>query len=269
MGNKRARDRQLAKLAARRQAERRARQRRRSRIVAVVIVAALGLAVTGFAVLAGGGKEEAGPTPSPGASPSAQHATCSTKVPEAAGEKKPTYAHPPKMTIDPKATYTATMKTSCGTVEMELYPDVAPIGVNSFIFLADHGFYDGLTFHRIVKDFVIQGGDPNADGTGGPGYHFKNEISKQVTFGDAGVVAYANSGPDTNGSQFFITLGPQPSLNATSDASYTIFGRVTKGMNVVQKIGTFVDIDPADGDQENANATQTVYIDSITIDEQT
>jgi peptidyl-prolyl cis-trans isomerase B (cyclophilin B) len=268
MGNKRARDRQLAKLAARRQAERRARQRRRSRIVAIAVLVAIGLGVGGVAVLAGGGGDtEAGSTPSPGPSPSGQAATCSQKVPKAAGEKKPTFAKPPEMTIDPKASYTATMKTSCGTIEMELYPKVAPIGVNSFVFLADQGFYDGLTFHRIVKDFVIQGGDPKADGTGGPGYQFPNEISKKVTFGDAGVLAYANSGPDTNGSQFFITLGPQPSLNATSDVSYTIFGRVTKGMSVVQKIGTFVDIDPADGDQENANATQTVYIDSIVIDE--
>ncbi|MBA3689976.1 MAG: peptidylprolyl isomerase [Actinobacteria bacterium] len=170
------------------------------------------------------------------------------------------------MTIDPKATYVATMETSCGTVEMELNPDVAPVGVNNFVFLARKGFYDGLTFHRIVADFVIQGGDPDGDGNGGPGYRFDNEISKKVTFDDGGILAYANSGPDTNGSQFFITLGPQPDLDATPTASYTIFGKVTKGMDIVQRIGA-LPTTPPPGSQEASVPTQPVYIDSITIDE--
>ena len=265
MANKRARDRQLAKLAARRQAERRAQERRRALIVGGITgLLVIGLAVAAVAVW-GGDDTQAGAGPTPAASPapdaSASPELCSAKAPKSAGEKKPTFDEPPEMTVDPKATYTATLKTSCGTVELELYPDVAPIGVNSFVFLARQGFYDGLTFHRIIAGFVVQGGDPAGDGTGGPGYEFANEISKKVTFDDAGVLAYANSGPDTNGSQFFITLGPKPELDPTPDTSYTIFGKVTGGMDVVQTMGAL----PTTGDA--GTPTQPVYIDSITIDE--
>jgi peptidyl-prolyl cis-trans isomerase B (cyclophilin B) len=265
MGNKRARDRQLAKLAARRQEERRRQQRRRSRIVAAIsAVVVIGLGATAFAMLTDDGSQKASATPT--ASPSATAELCDGKTPKTAGEKKPTFDRAPEMTIDPKATYTATMKTSCGTVEMELYPDVAPIGVNNFVFLARKGFYDGLTFHRIAADFVIQGGDPAGDGTGGPGYEFDTEVSKKVAFDDGGILAYANSGPDTNGSQFFITLAPAPNLDPTADASFTIFGRVTKGMDVVQHIGALPTTAPA-GSPEASVPTRPVYIDSITIDE--
>ncbi|MDP9328309.1 MAG: peptidylprolyl isomerase, partial [Actinomycetota bacterium] len=265
--NKRARDRQLAKLAARRQAERRRQQRRRSRIVgAISVVAVIGLGATAFAMLTDDGSPKASATPTP--SSSTTEDLCKGKAPKAAGEKKSTFDKAPPMTIDPKATYIATMKTSCGTVEMELYPDVAPIGVNSFVFLARQGFYDGLTFHRIVADFVIQGGDPTGDGTGGPGYQFDNEVSKKVTFDDGGILAYANSGPGTNGSQFFITLAPAPNLDPTPSASYTIFGKVTKGMDVVQHIGALPTTAPP-GSNEASLPTQPVYIDSITIEERT
>jgi cyclophilin family peptidyl-prolyl cis-trans isomerase len=266
MANKRARDRQLAKLAARRQAERAAQQRRRARIVGGITgLLVIGLAVAGVRALTGGDTPKASSSPSASTSPSAAGELCSAKVPKTAGEKKPTFQHAPEMTIDPKATYTATMTTSCGTVEMELYPDVAPIGVNNFVFLAKQGFYDGLTFHRIVAGFVVQGGDPAGDGSGGPGYQFDNEISKKVTFADAGMLAYANSGVDTNGSQFFITLSPQTALDPTPSASYTIFGKVTKGMDVLQKMGAL----PTTADAQGALSvpTQPVYIDSITIDE--
>jgi cyclophilin family peptidyl-prolyl cis-trans isomerase len=258
MGNKRARDRQLAKLAARRQAERHRQQRRRRRTVgAISVVVVIGLGATAFALLTDGSSPKASATPT--ATSSATAELCTGKAPKAAGEEKPTFEKAPAMAIDRKATYTATMKTSCGTVEMELYPDVAPVGVNSFVFLARKGFYDGLTFHRIVPDFVIQGGDPAGDGSGGPGYQFDNEVSKKVTFDDGGILAYANSGNDTNGSQFFITLGPQPDLDPTPSASYTIFGKVTKGMDVVQHIGALP--------TEAGAPTQPVYIDSITVDE--
>ena len=269
MANKRARDRQLAKLAARRQAERRARQQRRARIVGGITgLLVIGLALAGIVVLTGDDGTRAGPsaTPPPSPSPPPSGKLCSAEPPKAEGEKKPTFDDAPEMTIDPKATYVATMKTSCGTIEMELYPDVAPIGVNSFVFLANQGFYDGLTFHRIVADFVVQGGDPSGDGSGGPGYEFDNEISKKVTFDDGGILAYANSGPDTNGSQFFITLGPTPALDPTPDTSYTIFGKVTKGMDVVQRMGALPTTDP-DGDGEASAPTQPVYIESITVDE--
>ncbi|MBI3647922.1 MAG: peptidylprolyl isomerase [Actinobacteria bacterium] len=141
------------------------------------------------------------------------------------------------MTIDPQATYLATMKTSCGTIELKLLPKVAPVGVNSFVFLADQGFYDGLKFHRIVSGFVIQGGDPKGDGSGGPGYKFDVETNKHVKFDAPGILAYANGGPGTNGSQFFITLAPAPQLDPTPQQSFTIFGKVIHGKKIVAEIG--------------------------------
>ena len=118
-----------------------------------------------------------------------------------------------------------------GEFVIQLYPDKAPITVNSFVFLAREGYFDGITFHRVLKDFMAQGGDPTGTGGGGPGYEFVNEDS-DLTFDKAGVVAMANAGRDTNGSQFFITFGPQEYLNG----GYTIFGQVTSGMEVVQNI---------------------------------
>ena len=118
-----------------------------------------------------------------------------------------------------------------GQFKMELYPDKAPITVNSFVFLACKGFFDGTTFHRVLEGFMAQGGDPTGTGAGGPGYQFVNEDS-DLTFDKDGVVAMANAGRDTNGSQFFITFGAQDFLNG----GYTIFGQVTEGMDVVNSI---------------------------------
>lgn len=115
-----------------------------------------------------------------------------------------------------------------GEFVISLYADKAPITVNSFVFLARDGYFDGVTFHRVLDGFMAQGGDPTGTGRGGPGYQFVNEYS-DLTFDKAGVVAMANAGPDTNGSQFFITFGPTPQLNG----GYTIFGQVTSGMDVV------------------------------------
>lgn len=138
----------------------------------------------------------------------------------------------PPMTIDPAKSYEATIHTENGDIVVELFPDVAPIAVNSFIFLADNGWYDGVTFHRVLPGFVAQGGDPSGTGLGGPGYAFEIEISEDVTFDQAGLLSMANSGPTSNGSQFFITLEPLPNL----DGGYTIFGRVISGMDVVEQI---------------------------------
>ncbi len=136
------------------------------------------------------------------------------------------------MTIDPSKQYTATVKMAKGgEFVIQLYPDKAPITVNSFVFLARQGYFDGVTFHRVLQDFMAQGGDPTGTGMGGPGYKFVNEDS-DLTFDKAGVVAMANAGRDTNGSQFFITFGPTPDLNG----NYTIFGQVTSGMDVVNGI---------------------------------
>ena len=142
------------------------------------------------------------------------------------------YSSAPPMLIDPNKQYTATVKMAKGgEFAIQLYADKAPLAVNSFVFLARQGFFNGLTFHRVLEGFMAQGGDPTGTGGGGPGYEFKNEDS-DLTFDKAGVVAMANAGRDTNGSQFFITFAPQPRLNG----GYTIFGQVTSGMDVVQNI---------------------------------
>jgi cyclophilin family peptidyl-prolyl cis-trans isomerase len=133
------------------------------------------------------------------------------------------------MAIDKSKQYTATVKMAKGgEFVIQLYPDKAPKTVNSFVFLARQGFFDGTTFHRVLEGFMAQGGDPTGTGAGGPGYEFVNEDS-DLTFDKAGVVAMANSGRNTNGSQFFITFAPQPQLNG----DYTIFGQVVSGMDVV------------------------------------
>jgi cyclophilin family peptidyl-prolyl cis-trans isomerase len=143
-----------------------------------------------------------------------------------------TYAAPPPMTIDPAKKYLAAIEMETGGgITIELLPGQAPITVNSFVFLAREGFYDGTTFHRVLEGFMAQGGDPLGSGAGGPGYEFVNEDS-DLTFDKAGVVAMANSGRDTNGSQFFITFGPAEFLNG----GYTIFGQVVEGMDVVNGI---------------------------------
>jgi cyclophilin family peptidyl-prolyl cis-trans isomerase len=262
---KRSRDKQLAKLAQRRQAERRAAKRRRDLTIGLVAggIALILVAVGAFILFGGGDEQTDAASPSVSAEPAPTGAACDAKVPSTAEEEKPTFDAPPKMTIDPSKSYSATMVTSCGTIEIELLPEIAPEGVNNFVFLAKQGFYDGLTFHRIVADFVIQGGDPTGDGSGGPGYQFPTDTSPKETFDAPGVVAYANSGPDTNGSQFFITLAPTPNLDPPQQ--YTIFGTVTKGMDVVEKIGA----QPVGPDASGAQSAPLVpvYIDSVTIAE--
>lgn len=142
------------------------------------------------------------------------------------------YDAAPPMTIDTTKKYLATVEMEKGgTFVIELYADKAPITVNSFVFLAREGYFDGVTFHRVLEGFMAQGGDPTGTGMGGPGYQFVNENS-DLTFDKAGVVAMANAGPDTNGSQFFITFGPAEFLNG----GYTIFGQVIEGMDVVNSI---------------------------------
>jgi len=134
--------------------------------------------------------------------------------------------------VDIKKDYKVIVKMAKGgEFTINLYPAKAPITVNSFVFLVREGFYDGMTFHRVLEGFVAQGGDPTGSGAGGPGYEFVNEDS-DLKYDKAGVVAMANAGRDTNGSQFFITYAPLPNLNG----GYTIFGQVTEGMDVVNGI---------------------------------
>ncbi len=142
------------------------------------------------------------------------------------------YTFAPEMQIDPKKKYVATIATNRGDIEIELYPEYAPKTVNNFVFLANEGFYDGVTFHRVIRDFMIQGGDPTGTGRGGPGYKFEDEVRNNPLKHETGVLSMANAGPNTNGSQFFITHSPQPHL----DGKHTVFGNVTNGMNVVNAI---------------------------------
>jgi cyclophilin family peptidyl-prolyl cis-trans isomerase/predicted DsbA family dithiol-disulfide isomerase len=138
----------------------------------------------------------------------------------------------PPDTLDASKQYTATVTTTQGDFTIQLYADKAPLAVNSFIYLANRGWYNNTPFHRVIAGFVAQGGDPSGTGLGNPGYMFNDEIVADLKFDKAGVVGMANSGPNTNGSQFFITYDAVPQL----DGAYTIFGQVTSGMDVVEKL---------------------------------
>lgn len=138
----------------------------------------------------------------------------------------------PPMVIDPARQYFAVLKTEKGDITLELFADKAPLAVNSFVFLARNDWFDGVTFHRVIPDFMAQGGDPSGTGYGGPGYAFDNEIDPSLTFDRSGVLAMANAGPGSNGSQFFITYAAVPRLNG----GYTIFGRLMEGMDVLEKL---------------------------------
>ena len=142
------------------------------------------------------------------------------------------YDAPPPLTVDTERTISVTMKTGKGEIVLELYPEHAPVTVNNFLFLAKDGFYDGVTFHRVIPDFMIQGGDPTGTGRGGPGYRFEDELKGNPLRHGTGALSMANAGPDTNGSQFFITHRPQPHL----DGRHTVFGKVIEGQDVVDAI---------------------------------
>lgn len=139
---------------------------------------------------------------------------------------------PPQMKIDPDKIYKAVIETGKGSIELELYPKHAPKTVNNFVFLAGEGFYDDISFHRVISNFMIQGGDPTGTGRGGPGYRFEDELKGNPLIHDKKVISMANAGPDTNGSQFFITHSPQPHLNG----KHTVFGKVINGQEVVDLI---------------------------------
>jgi peptidyl-prolyl cis-trans isomerase B (cyclophilin B) len=140
--------------------------------------------------------------------------------------------NPPAMQIDPQTTYRITIETNKGDMELELYPEYAPKTVNNFVFLAQESFYDGVVFHRVINDFMIQGGDPTGTGSGGPGYKFEDEVAENPLRHETGVISMANAGPNTNGSQFFITHSPQPHL----DGMHTVFGKVVEGLEIVNAI---------------------------------
>ncbi len=143
------------------------------------------------------------------------------------------YPQAPAMTIDPGKRYMATFHTNRGDFQVELFAREAPATVNNFVFLARDGFYNGTTFHRVIKGFMAQGGDPTGTGTGGPGYQFKDEPGAlSLKHDSAGILSMANAGRNTNGSQFFITFGPTPHLNGV----HAVFGKVISGMDVVNSL---------------------------------
>ena len=163
---------------------------------------------------------------------------------------------PPSMAIDINTTYVARVETDQGAFEMALVPELAPNTVNNFVCLAQAGYFNSTTFHRIISGFVIQGGDPTATGGGGPGYSFNDEpVTQPYT---RGTVAMANRGPNTNGSQFFVSLA-----DGNLAPNYTIFGEVTSGMDVVDKIATF----PTAGPQGEPIESEPVVVHTITITE--
>ena len=161
---------------------------------------------------------------------------------------------PPEIQIDPKKQYKAHMETDKGTMVIELFPDKTPMTVNNFVFLSREGFYDGVIFHRVIDNFMVQGGDPTGTGRGGPGYKFGDEFNSSLKHDKQGILSMANAGPGTNGSQFFITHGPTPHLNGR----HTVFGQVVEGLDVLMSI-------PA-RDPGNVNAP-AVKIIRVTIEE--
>jgi cyclophilin family peptidyl-prolyl cis-trans isomerase len=142
------------------------------------------------------------------------------------------WSKPPEMAIDPKKSYSATLHTEKGDIVVRLFADKTPRTVNNFVFLAGQGFYDGTIFHRVIANFMAQGGDPTGTGMGGPGYQFADEFDRSLKHDKPGMLSMANAGPGTNGSQFFITHVPTPWL----DNKHSIFGQVTKGMDVLLSI---------------------------------
>lgn len=158
-------------------------------------------------------------------------ASCGGQPPEPAPRSKPkTYSAPPSMVIDTSKQHTAIIETDKGNLVLELFASDVPVTVNNFVFLAREGFYDGTTFHRVIPDFMAQGGDPTGTGRGGPGYSFPDEFTEHTHV--TGALSMANAGPDTNGSQFFITYTPQHGL----DGKHSVFGQLIQGMDVLEKI---------------------------------
>ena len=206
-----------------------------------------------------------------GSKPASPTATAATTIkPTATASVKPSsslasstdagktmsWTSPPAMKIDVKKTYQAEMQTSKGKITIQLYAKEAPLTVNNFVFLSREKFYNGIIFHRVIKPFMIQTGDPKGNGQGGPGYKFADELKTPYKY-EPGTVAMANAGPNTNGSQFFICSGDQ-CKNLDQQPNYSIFGKVTSGMEVVQSIAA-EPVGPSD------LPIQKITIDSITI----
>ena len=282
--SKRTRNRQLARLASMRQAERRRRQqRRRLATISVALVVALAGGGYAWAVFLRGDDEPAptgptgetgvtgptGPTGEPGTrtgfvrpEPGPEEVACGAQEPRDARRRKPQY-NAPAQVVNPNRVYTATLTTSCGDIAIELLADQAPETVNSYVFLARRGYFDGTRIHRIDDAIdVIQGGDPTGTGTGGPGYTIPDELTGEESYGP-GTFAMANGGPNTGGSQFFLITG-DGGHNLDDQGAWTIFGSVIEGLDVAQTIQELEVQDPAAG-LAGQQPAQAIYIEEVTI----
>jgi cyclophilin family peptidyl-prolyl cis-trans isomerase len=163
------------------------------------------------------------------------------------------YAAPPALEIDLTKNYTAVFDTDLGEFKIELFADKVPTTVNNFVFLAKENFYDGTIFHRVIDDFMVQGGDPTGTGRGGPGYRFADEFDASLKHDKRGVLSMANAGPNTNGSQFFITHGPTPWL----DGKHAVFGQLVEGEDV------FMSIPARDPNQVDSPAVKLISVKII------
>ena len=238
----------------------------RTRPSLIAALAALVVAILLTTACGGGDDDAAGTAAAPGTAaaalttPTAPAGSCTDRAPDPPPDPK-SYPAPPPQTIDTSHTYTATLATSCGDIVIALDPTEAPVTVNNFVFLARQGFYNGLTFHRVVAGFVIQGGDPTGTGSGDAGYAFDDELPDDGY--PTGSVAMANSGPNTNGSQFFIVTGDGSLL----PNEYSRFGKVTSGLDVAKRIEGFADPNADPGDPATQKPTQPIYIYRVTITE--
>ena len=193
------------------------------------------------------------PTQDPVSTPTPQIAS----APSGASHKR--YGAPPLMTIDVEKRYSATLITNKGDMVLELFADEAPVTVNNFVFLAREGFYNGVTFHRIIQNFMVQTGDPTGTGMGGPGYRFNDEpVTRSYS---RGIVAMANAGPNTNGSQFFLVHG----TNVGLPPAYTIFGELSQGIETLDAIAA-AQVGPSAGGELSA-PLETIIVESIEIRE--
>ncbi len=268
---KRERQRQNREAARAAQLEAARQAKKKQSAIRIAVVAGLAIVLAVLAAALFGGKDDKKTTSATDSSTttSSGPAGSTTTVDQAALAKvqcndtkppenpnRPTFKEPPPMTIDQAKKYTATMETSCGKITIDLDPKAAPKTVNSFVFLAKQKYFDGLTFHRVVKDFVIQGGDPQGTGQGGPGYEFEDELPQEPY--KIGSLAMANSGANTNGSQFFIVTGNE---GVQLPAKYNLFGQVTSGVDVAQKLETFASDDPS------GKPSRPIYILKVTIAE--
>ena len=269
--DKRTRARAAQQAAEARQRKEELRRRRNGRIASgVAILIALAL-ITGFAIMNQDDDEDTTPT---GEQQEAQgNAGCDAGDPPENNAKQYEQPATQEQIISPGVDYWATIETSCGTIEVDLLEEEAPSTVANFIFLAEDGFYDGLTWHRVINEFVIQGGDPAGDGSGGPGYEFADELPAKSAVYTFGALAMANSGPDTQGSQFFIvTHDAKDALDGVKKLEpaglqplYSYFGQASEEsyetLDKIQKVETSTD--PATQDRP----VNPVYMLSITIEE--